>query len=341
MKRIGYLVIVMATLITGLSFGLRAWAADNNVGFDIQALIPENQVDKKQSYFDLRVKPGTRQQIQVAVNNTSSSDGEYHVSVNQAYTNKNGFIDYALPDVKLDNTVPFKLKDIVEYPEKIQVAGGKSGIITLTLNIPKQSFKGQVLGGIQVTKLNMDKEKAINNQYSYVVGLNLTQSDEAVKRDLELVSVKPAVSFQKTSVVAKLKNPVAEAMGHLKYVGTVVAKKNDKTIKKIDYNTDMSIAPNSLYDFAIDWNNKPLEAGEYTLHLTVSDALKNSWQFDEDFTITRQEANEINEVAINTVNRNKLPTWIFIIIGALAALILFLLFFILLKRKKDKQEASK
>ncbi|WHA09124.1 DUF916 and DUF3324 domain-containing protein [Enterococcus montenegrensis] len=338
MKRIVYLLSTILTIVIGISFVQTAWAAaDNNVGFDIQAVIPANQVDKTQSYFDLRVKPGTTQKIQIVVNNTSESEGQYEVSVNQAYTNKNGFIDYALKDVSLDKSVPFKLKDIVDYPTKIQVAPRKAEIVTLTLSIPVKKFNGQVLGGIQVTKLGANKKETIKNQYSYVIGLNLTESDSIVKRNLELVSVKPAVSFEKTSIVAKLKNPVAEAMGHLKYEGTVVSKDDNKTIKKIDYNTDMSLAPNSIYDFAIDWDGKPLEAGVYTLHLTVSDALKNVWNFDEDFTITRQEASEINKVTIDQVNNTKLPLWVYAVIGVLAALLLFLILIMVFKRKNKRQ----
>lgn len=340
MKRISYLLSVVLVILSGFIFKEDAWAAAGNVGFNIEAVLPENQVDKTQSYFDLRVKPATSQKIQVAVNNTSAVESEYAVHVNQAYTNTNGFIDYAQTDAPLDSSVPFLLKDVIEYPAKIKVAAKKTEFLTLTLNIPKESFKGQVLGGIQVTKLTDEKEDAITNQYSYVIGLNLTESDAPVKRNLELVSVKPAVSFEKTSVVAKLKNPVAEAMGHLKYVGTVVAKKDNQTVKKINYDNEMSIAPNSVYDFAIDWDNEPLVAGEYTLHLTVSDALKNSWQFDQDFTITKQEASAINQATINRTNQNKLPLWVFIIIGILLALLLFFIILLIMKRKKEQQVIS-
>jgi hypothetical protein len=70
-------------------------AAD--VGYDVQAVIPENQVDKTKSFFDLRMQPDQKQTISVRINNTSDQDSEYKVTINQAYTSDQGFIDYSDP----------------------------------------------------------------------------------------------------------------------------------------------------------------------------------------------------------------------------------------------------
>ncbi|EOH63151.1 WxL protein peptidoglycan domain-containing protein [Enterococcus mundtii] len=60
---------------------------ESEVGFHIKAIIPENQADKKLTYFDLQLEPGQKQTIKFLIENTSNEESTYQVAVNQAYTN--------------------------------------------------------------------------------------------------------------------------------------------------------------------------------------------------------------------------------------------------------------
>lgn len=93
---------------------------EGNVGFDIQTEPSEFQYDKGKSYFDLRLKPEQETILTVQVNNTSSEDSTYEVSVNQAYTNDQGFIDYQEAKKSAKISTPIIMNDIITYEKKLK-----------------------------------------------------------------------------------------------------------------------------------------------------------------------------------------------------------------------------
>lgn len=323
-------------IVFAIPFKTFAAAGDNQqeVGFDIQAIIPENQVDTKQSYFDLRMTPGQKQTIQVVVNNTSAEDGKYEISVNQAYTNSQGFIDYK-ESIEPDESQEYSLKDIVEYPKELEVSANSSQTLDIAITMPEKEYDGQILAGIQVNKV-MEKTEGISNAFGYVLGLKLTENDNEVKRDLKLLSVEPGAAFGKSSIIAKLQNPTMDAFGHLKYESKVYQQGTKDLVFEKNYDSDMQMAPNSTYDFAIEYG-KALKAGDYTLDLTVSDAKDNVWHFTEDFTITAKEADDINKVTVTEVAKKDSNWWIYVIAGLLAAVVVLLIILLLKRRKKDDE----
>ncbi|MGK0606869.1 DUF916 and DUF3324 domain-containing protein [Enterococcus gilvus] len=311
-------------------------AAD--VGYDVQAVIPENQVDKTKSFFDLRMQPDQKQTISVRINNTSDQDSEYKVTINQAYTSDQGFIDYSDPKKATENEYPYAIHSIAKVDDQVRVPKNSSKEVPITLSMPKKSYDGQILAAIQVVKTDKESETGISNNYGYILGLKLTESDAVTKRQLTLTNVKAAESFGKTSVVAALKNPTMDAYGHLKYEAEVKKASSGSVVRTVSYDNDMQIAPNSTYHFAIDWQNKKLEAGKYDLHLKVSDAKKNVWTFDRPFTISKEQAKDVNEATIEATDNDRLPSWVFIVIGILLAIILLGIIWLLLAKRKKKDD---
>lgn len=315
-------------------------SSGSNVGYNIQAVIPENQTDMSKSFFDLRMKPEQKQTITVKINNTSNQDSDYSVKINQAYTNDQGFIDYSDSKKANGNHYPYDISKIAKVDDKVEVPKNSSKDVPVTLTMPKQSFDGQILAAIQVIKENGKAKEGITNDYGYILGLKLTESDVEVKRQMKLKKVEPAESFGKTSVVAVLENPTMDAYGHLKYEASVKDSATGKVIRTVSYdNNNMQMAPNSQYRFAIDWENKRLKAGDYSLHLKVSDAKSNVWAFDQKFTISDKQAKDVNNATIDAADNNHLPIWVYIVIGILLAIILLgIIWFILTKRKKAKDK---
>lgn len=311
---------------------------EDNVGFTIQAEIPENQLEEENYFFDLRMTENQTQRIYVQITNSSNEMSSFKVSINQGYTNTAGFIDYALPDGGKDRELLYPIDEIVSYQPEVTVEAGGTYRFPIDLKMGPEVFDGQILAGIQVVKEIDTKEDGISNSYGYILGLKLTETDNEVPRELKLLSVKPAASFSRTSVVAQLENPTMDAFGYLKYDATVKNKKTGKVEKTVKYDEEMQIAPDSLYDFAIDWDERALVSGEYTLDLTVSDAKENVWNFKEDFTISNEEAEAINKVTIdqNRTNSNAM-IWLVLLLVLLIFVLLILLF---LKKKKDEPKES-
>lgn len=73
-KRLSILLIVLSI---GLGIGLKnetAFAA--TINYSVKANIPENQINKNLTYFDLRINPGSQQTISLTVQNTSTEEIE-------------------------------------------------------------------------------------------------------------------------------------------------------------------------------------------------------------------------------------------------------------------------
>lgn len=93
----------------------------------------------------------------------------------------------------------------------------------------------------------------------------------------------------------------------------------------------MTMAPNSSFDFAIDWENKPLEKGEYRLKMTATDG-ENTWKWDQKFTID-EKGQDLNKEAVNIEKSNM---WLYVGIAAGIFLGLVVIILIIVRRRKKR-----
>jgi hypothetical protein len=331
------IVLALAFFHTNIAIAEEA----GNVGFDVQSILPENQIDKTQSYFDLRMHPEQHQVIQIQVNNTSDQVTTYQVAVNQAFTNDQGFIDYTKKVTPLANKPDVSLAEMAKSPKEITIPAQSTQRVDIALTMPQEEFSGQVLGGIRVVKklAAAEKKTGIVNQYGYILGLKLTENDQPVKRDIQFISVKPQVTMGKNSVVAQLTNPTMEAMGSLKYDAKVIDRKTKQVVRTVHHDSGMQLAPKSRYNFVMDWQNKKIQSGDYLLNLTIADAKGNQWQFADKFSVTKDEARKINAITINQVSQATIPRVMYLIIGILVVA-LGLLIWLLIKKRKQPEEPT-
>lgn len=336
---------ITLTIILAASLGLMpanvTEASEDNIGFSVRAVLPENQQAGVGGYFDLRMTPDQVQKIEVEVRNTSNEEATYDINLNQAYTNKSGFIDYAEKDVEADPSLTYKVNEFIDIPNEITVPAKSSGYIPLTISMPATEFDGSVMAGIQILR-NPNRGKDTGGQFSsvfgYVVGLKLTENDNEVKRDLKMNDVRADITIRQSSIIANLQNPTMDAIGKMNYVGKIYPKGEKKNpfheFSYIDKN--MSMAPNSNYDFAVQMGDKVLKAGDYVLELTVTDGKGNQWDFDKEFTITEEKASAVNKIILPGSPENKagLPAWVYIIAGVLAGMITLLVGMLIKSHKR-------
>ncbi len=86
---------VYATVIACMLFGwigVEAHASEFN--FAVTPTIPENQVDKSKTYFDLKMAPGAKQTVEIQLRNDTDEDITIENTVNSATTNLNGVVEY-------------------------------------------------------------------------------------------------------------------------------------------------------------------------------------------------------------------------------------------------------
>lgn len=203
----------------------------------------------------------------------------------------------------------------------------------------------------------------IKNKFAYSLGIQLRETDDVVIPEIKMdqTKIKAASINGHTGVTINLQNPTMTLMRDIEIETTIYRKGSQKSLINLT-KKGLKMAPNSNFDYGIDWKNQPLRAGNYTIKASIKNhgidgepkELTKKWEFEKEFTITRKEAKEINRQAID-LTENPISWWLYVVIGLLGILIVLMAIIIAkiqidkkkkikkrqeLKRKKRKKAAS-
>ncbi|WP_088012277.1 DUF916 and DUF3324 domain-containing protein [Gottfriedia acidiceleris] len=341
LKRQKLLLIFSAILLT-LSFVPLSVKAENNIDFSVKAIIPTNQIDHLKSYFDLKMSPGQKQDLKIEIFNNSKKEETIQGNITFATTNDNGLIDYSETNSKdADKSLKYPLTSLVKEPQKeVVIPAGKSKVVSFSITMPKVEYNGVILGAAHFKKKIDETEKStknesinIKNEYAYVVGIKLSENTKEVEPDLHLLDIKPKLVNYRTAIAATIQNKESSIAKDMS-IDAQIFKKGSNKVLYSSKKTEMSMAPNSNFDYAIDLNNNPIEPGTYRLKMKAIIGTQ-VWEWDEVFTIGK-EAKELNTKAVEIKNNHY---WIYIGGGLLLLVgIIGLIFF--KKRKKEKTPSN-
>lgn len=119
---LGMLLAVVASL---LMMG-QAASADQGVGFEITPVQSSSQVDKRLSYFDLKLKPRQAQTVAVKIHNTASAPITINIGIAKATTNINGVVEYKHTNNRSAN-LSYDISKLVTTDEpQVKLLRGKS-----------------------------------------------------------------------------------------------------------------------------------------------------------------------------------------------------------------------
>ena len=346
------IVIGMLLLLSSLSFQsvfVNASDEENpkeSMSFNMTVDIPDNQINKSASYFDLLVKPNSEQDLTLTVSNTGSMPKTLRVTPTDATTNQNGVIDYSVTDKKdqVDSTLKIPFTSLVSQAQEVEVAPGDKKELTFKLKTPSEPFKGLILGGFvaDIPSSNDDKQNSkgikITNKFQLVKAVMLRSEEEKIDPDLVLNDVKPNLVSYRTAVTANLQNTQPVMFGKMSVDAKITKKGSNKVIRQSS-KENMEMAPNSNFDYAILWDNEPLKPGNYTLNL-VAKSGKHEWPFTKDFSIAKEDSDKLNKEAVELTDENNIPMWVWMLIAVLV-LIIVILAIVYFKNKATKEKAKK
>lgn len=314
--------------------------ASEGVYFSVSSVIPKNQINKNLSYFDLKVEPSSSQELKVKIFNNKDHEIKVKAMVTPATTCRNGFISYTNL-TNYDESLRHPLSDILklDQSEYVVPAGGFT-TATALLSMPAESYDGIILGGLVFTKADDSFKTAeksqmaaqIENEYQYVVGVMLSENDNKVIANMNLKYIKSTLVNYHTGLAVNLQNDTSVIIPNLKISGTVYKKGSSEVYKSAE-KENVKMAPNSNFDFMVDWKNHKFEAGEYRIHVVAQNE-EYFWEWDENFTITPEQANDINKDAVDLVSSNS--NWVYILLAALVLILVAFLSFIIGCRCKCK-----
>ena len=210
MKKINKLMTLLGLFVLFISVNGLNVIADGNMAVSVNAILPENQHNKEVTYYDLRMTPGQKQELDFELNNPSDKDETVKIEINNGTTNDSGSIDYSDRGkaYKRDNSLKLALTDVAKAPDKVVVKANSKETIKIKLDMPKEAFDGIIVGGIRVSKAdekddaNADKSSGgmqIKNKVAYTVGLNLSESDKEVPLSEQRYIRQPSAHLHKFS----------------------------------------------------------------------------------------------------------------------------------------------
>lgn len=328
------LLMIIGVLATGIQFGLlTVHAADDSqsqIGFTVEPVIPDNQIDKDATYYHLAVEPDKEQEISIKVKSLAKEAVTVDIGVTNAVTSTSGVIDYGQEKPVLDESLKVPLTTMVSIPkdeEHVTVQNFEEKTVKITIHPPKEDFSGIKLGALTFMKAedkNAKKRAGISNRYGYKVGLILSEDRTTYNEgaDLKLKKIQPGLDNGMKMININFQNPEPKILPKLK-IEAKMTKKGSKEVLKEHELTDRSLAPNSNYNFGVPWGMDPITPGDYTMHI-VAQSGDRTWKWDEDFTISAADADKVNKKSVNKYTIAKKMLILIIIVFILNAILLIL-----------------
>lgn len=326
-----------------------AAAPGSDIGFYVKAQIPENQIDKSLTYFDLLVQPGQTQVLAVDIFNDGDEEVTLQVSAISASTNRNGIIDYKTPQIK-DKTLAIPFSEIATIAQpNIVLAPGQSTTAQVTVAMPGEKYDGVVLGSIVVTQIPAGQQHvaetdaaslSIQNVYSYLIGVKLAETDVAILPDFEMDSaVAESVNYQ-SAITHYIRNKAAAIVKNMSLNVDVYKQGTNEVVAHVEQ-TGVDMAPNSVMPLAVTTPDGSLEPGDYTSIITIEEN-GSVHTLETSFTIEKTEIDNIEKSNVPVASTSFLagfPLWaVFAGVAILFLLIIFFLLLLLFKRRKKEEE---
>ncbi|WP_430610898.1 DUF916 and DUF3324 domain-containing protein [Enterococcus sp. DIV0876] len=358
MKKVKQLLAILFVII--LFLGVPNIGIASEFNFAVNPVIPENQIDKEKTYFDLKMASGAVQTVEVQLRNDTDQGVVIAPEIASATTNLNGVVEYGVNDIEPDESLLYNMADLIEVPEEITIPKQSQITLPLKITMPSESVTGVIAGGLTLketvnedeTEASEEQGLAIKNEYAYVIAILLRQNTEEVLPDLHLIDVAPGQVNSRNTINVTLQNPEAAYLNSLRLINEVTKKGQSDVLYATD-TSRMQVAPNSRFSYPISLEGQRLEAGTYVLKSVaygeksedgeykvqnegVEESYLYKWTFEKEFTVTGDVARDLNNKDVTVENDN---TWIYFLIGGFLLLLALLLLWYRRKKKHETDEA--
>ncbi|MGO2963371.1 MAG: DUF916 and DUF3324 domain-containing protein [Carnobacterium maltaromaticum] len=336
MKKISSYLLSLFILV-GFVLPISVEAAEMN--FSVQAVIPENQVDKGKTYFDLKMSPDQKQDLAITMKNDTSKDVTVEIGVNTATTNDNGIADYSGNSEKKDSTLKYDLSELIEIEKEVTVPAKGETTVIAHLKMPAETFDGVLLGGFTFVEKESTENKEVQegaqivNKFAYTIGIQLQETDKLIEPELVLNDVLPGQVNFRNVVQANIQNTEAAIIKNLTVDGKIFKKDGKEALYEAK-RTDLRIAPNSNFNFGISLENEEFKPGTYVFK-GVANSGEKEWKFEKEFTIKSEVAKELNNTAVELDKDYSL--YIYLSIGLVVLILILIILYLLKKIKSNKQ----
>lgn len=275
-------------------------AEENSLNFYVTPIYPDSQLDETKGYFDLNLNTSEQEVLALTLQNATNQELQVEITAHTAYTNVQGVVEYGKDDEVPDTTLSHSLNELIKTPEIIILQGNETKTIEAILNMPSETFEGILAGGLKIREVPKESETdtktteglSITNEFSYVIGVVVSNERSTVTPNLELIDVFADQLNYRNVISATIQNFMPTFVNRLSVEATV-HKKGEDTLLYQASQEQMQMAPNSHFDFPIPLNGDQFNSGTYILNLTAHSG-DEMWTWKKEFTIDGDEARSLN-----------------------------------------------
>lgn len=330
-----------------------AAASNSSAEFQVKAIPPEQQTTQNTNFFSFDLAHGQTAQLGLTITNNSNATQTFKVKPTVGVTNDQGTVLYSDTSKTRDSSLKLDFTKLGPEVKTITVAAGQTGTYTTSVTIPENNFTGAIVGGFYINSPSLNeaamKKKSkknsvsIRNVYSYAIGALINVGDvSTIQPNFRIRTVKPTVVNQKGAVVTNIQNFNANYVSGRKLAMTARVYKRGSTEKLFDNTVlNMNFAPNSNMNLPVSWGNTEMEAGNYTMKVTITRGLKSDmdhkvWHLTKNFTITPAQASRANQ----NPNLKKNYMWLIILLVVVLVLLVSVLLVYVYKRGKQTNTSA-
>lgn len=293
-------------------------AAENN-DFEVQPVLPDNQTDQTENFYDLKVASGTEQTLQLRIQNFTNKTITVQSDIRNAYTQVGGGINFDAHYT--DKTLQHPLTTLLTQPKTqatIKLSPHEATTLNTTLKIPQTGIKGMVYGDWHfIEKPNPDAKDhtAVKSHYAYSVGILLQGKGYAsASANLTYQHTRPFLYNKHPAMAIAVKNDQPMAMRQVAITGEIAQEGKGNT-KRSFRNSNVTIAPNSTLKVPISWNYDSMQPGTYKIKLHVkgqnyATRFPIDKTFVKTFTVAKSTADHLNKHAAKKPKNNWIPVTI-------------------------------
>jgi len=280
--------------------------------FSVMPVLPENQSPESLGSFNLDVKAGESQNLEILIENHSDDFITLEISIINPGTNRRGVIDYSQSG-EMDKTLKASFSDIA-HPSVdpiVTISAGETERFPIALEIPENGFDGVLLGAIRVLLLSSEgkapQAEQDKDHTAHVIPVRLFQNrNTVITPRFELGDISFGLIAEVAAIEVKIRNPEPRFSVAATVDAQIFPTGGDTPIFTVT-NLEVDFAPHSVYPLTfLDTAGFGIPAGDYIANIQVVFE-GQSRNFEQSFHITPEDSIAVNSSAINQLSPPRQP----------------------------------
>lgn len=327
-------------------FPCSTYAEESGIAFTYKVEKPDNQIDDDIAYFDLMMNPSQEQVLKLSITSLSDKDQTIQTVLDSAKTNSNGVIEYNQTEYEKDESLAINFTDLVSTEKEFVLKAKETKTLDISVKMPEVSYDGIVAGGLTLkTKedesSNTTSGARVKNEYAYVIAILLRENNNEVKPNLQYRKSYAGDRNYNNTIYTRISNTVPAYQNDVTLEAQITKSGSEEILYEARQN-GIQMAPNSFIDFPISMNNDEMVPGKYRSKGKATIG-SQTWEWDEEFEITKKEADKYNEK--NSGLTQETVDWklILLLVGGFVLVLALVsgIYYFFAKKKKKAEKARK